>query len=144
MTCGSRSRATTRASRRNRSRYTSSAAHGSPSTLSATSRSCSSSWACQTCPMPPWPSSRSSRYAPKRGPVELGSAPADTGQLAPQVGGGLRAAVQHLQQHPLVGRVDPVGGQPSAEEDQRRAELLDQVGLRPAAALLHEQHVVRG
>ena len=64
-------------------------------------------------------------------------------QLPPQVGGRLGAAVEHLQQHPLVRRVDAVGGQPGAEEDQRRAEHVDQVGLGPAAALAQVQHVGR-
>ena len=46
---------------------------------------------------------------------------AHRGQLAPQVRRRLGAAVEHRQQHPLVRRVDAVGGQPGAEEQQRRA-----------------------
>src|SRR3712207_5376740 len=63
-------------------------------------------------------------------------------ELPPQVGGGLGAAVQHGEQDALVGRVDAVGRQPGAEEQQGCAEVLDQVGLGPAAALAGVQHGV--
>src|SRR3712207_7405347 len=47
-------------------------------------------------------------------------------------------SVELGEEHPLVRRVDAVGRQPGPEEHQRRAELLDEVGLGTAAALLEE------
>ena len=76
-------------------------------------------------------------------PVALTATRGQRRELPPQVGDRLGAPVQHRQQHPLVRRVDAVGGQARAEEHQRRAELLGEVGLRSAAALPEEEHLGR-
>ena len=82
------------------------------------------SWA--RSPEGSWPSPGTGLGA-HRGPgyVERRCGPSEASS-GPEVGGGLRAALQHQQHHPLVGRVDAVGGQPDAEEEQRGAR-----GARP-------------